>query len=72
MEAAARALKVKLQILRARDPDTIDNAFSAMTKERVEALVVLPSPRFNQNQERILKHAAKNRPPSIYPHSEFR
>jgi ABC transporter substrate binding protein len=32
MEAAARVLGVKLQVLSARDPDTIDNAFVAMTK----------------------------------------
>jgi putative tryptophan/tyrosine transport system substrate-binding protein len=34
IEAAARALGVKLQILTARNANTIDNAFSAMTKER--------------------------------------
>jgi len=71
MEAAARALGVKLQILRARDSNAIDNAFLAMTKERAAAFVVIPNPFFIQNRERILKHAAKNRLPSIYPHNEF-
>jgi putative ABC transport system substrate-binding protein len=70
-EAAARVLGVKLQILTARDPDTIDNAFTAITKERAEALVVGTSPRFFQNRARIVKQAAKQRLPSIYPHIEF-
>ena len=71
MDAAARVLGVKLQVLTARDPETIDNAFMATTKERAEALVLGTSPRFMQNQERILVHAAKNRLPSIYPHDAF-
>jgi putative ABC transport system substrate-binding protein len=66
MEAAARALGVKLQILSARDADTTDNAFVAMTKERAQALVVTPSPRYAQHGERIVKHAAKNRLRAIY------
>jgi putative ABC transport system substrate-binding protein len=64
--AAARALGVKLQDLLARDPDAIDKAFLAMTKERAQALIVTPSPRYFQHRERIVKHAAKNRLPAIY------
>jgi putative ABC transport system substrate-binding protein len=66
MEAAARALGVELQILWARDPNAIDKAFSAMSNERAQALVVIPSARYLQHGERILKHAAKNRLPAIY------
>ena len=71
MEGAARVLGVKLQVLTALDPNAVDNAFSAMIKERAEALVVIPSPRNLQHGEHILKHAAKNRLPSIYPQSSF-
>ena len=70
-EAAARVLGVKLQILIARDPDTIDNAFTAIAKERAEALVVGTSPRFVQNRAHIVKQAAKHRLPAIYPHIEY-
>jgi putative ABC transport system substrate-binding protein len=66
MEAAARVLGVKLQVLSARDPDTIDNAFLAMTKERAQALIVTPHPFYLEHGDRILKHAAKNRLPAIY------
>jgi putative ABC transport system substrate-binding protein len=71
MEAAARALGVRLQILTALDPNGVDQAFSAMSKERAEALVVIPSPRNVQHGERILQHAVKNRLPAIYPQSSF-
>jgi putative ABC transport system substrate-binding protein len=71
MEAAARVLGVKLQLLTARDPDTTDNAFVAMTKERAQALIVAPSPRYLEHGERILKHTAKNRLPAIYFQSIF-
>jgi hypothetical protein len=65
MEAAARVLGVKLQVLKALDPDTIDSAFFAMRRERAEALVEIPDARYVQHRERILKHAAKNRLPSV-------
>ena len=68
MEAAARTLEVKLQILSARDPDTIDGAFLAMSKERAEALVQIPHALYVQHQDRILNHVARNRLPSIYSH----
>jgi putative ABC transport system substrate-binding protein len=66
MEASARALGVKLQILWARDLNSIDNAFLAMAKERAQALIVIPSPRYLRHGERITNHAAKHRLPAIY------
>jgi len=71
MEAAARVLGVKLQVLRALDPDTIDSAFMAMSRERAEALVEIPNARYVQHRERILKHVTKHRLPSIYSHSQY-
>jgi putative ABC transport system substrate-binding protein len=71
MEAAARVLGLKLQVLSAREPDTIDNAFAAMSKERAQALLVDPNPRYIEHRERIVKHAAKNRLPAIYFQSVF-
>jgi ABC-type uncharacterized transport system substrate-binding protein len=69
MEAAARVLGVKLQILKAQDPDEIDNAFTTMANEHAKALIVIPNARYVQHRERILKHAEKNRLPAIYSHS---
>jgi putative tryptophan/tyrosine transport system substrate-binding protein len=66
MDASARTLGVKLQILWARDPNAIDNAFLAMTKEPAQALIVTPSPLSLRHGERIINHAAKHRLPAIY------
>jgi putative ABC transport system substrate-binding protein len=66
LEAVARALGVKLQVLLALDPATIDKAFLAMKTEHAQALIVMPSAHYVQNRERIVKHAAKNRLPAIY------
>lgn len=66
LEAVAQALEVNLQLLLARDPATIDNAFSAMKGEHAQALIVLPSVRYIQHRDRIIKHATKHRLPAIY------
>lgn len=56
VDAAARALGVKLQVLQARDPATIDKAFLAMQAEHAQAFMVIPSARYFQHRERIIKH----------------
>ena len=69
IEAAARMLGVKLQILNARDLTKIDSAFSAMSRERAEALVQIPHALYVQHREHMLEQVAKSRLPSIYSHS---
>jgi putative ABC transport system substrate-binding protein len=66
LEAAGRQLGVKLQVAWAPDPATIDSAFLAMTKERAQALFVIPSVAYIQHRKRIIEHAAKNRLPAMY------
>src|SRR5713226_2511387 len=58
-EAAARALGVRLQTLEARDPQEIDSAFAAMTRERAGALVVLPDAIFGNQRRQIAELATK-------------
>jgi putative ABC transport system substrate-binding protein len=71
MEAAARALGIKLHVLSARDSTAIDKAFSAMSRERPEALIVVPHPRYFQNRQHIINHAAKHRLPAIYSQAVY-
>jgi len=71
MEAAARALGVKLQVLKAQDPNTIDSAFLAMSKERAEALNVITSFRLLKYLDRIRDLATKSRLPSIFYHGTY-
>ncbi len=73
IRAAAQKIGVKLQIVKGRDPDTIDSAFLAMKKERAQAVVVIPSPRYGQYRDHILKRAEEHHLPAIYalgPHVE--
>jgi putative ABC transport system substrate-binding protein len=69
-ETAARALSVHLQLVEARGPEDFDRAFSAMTRERAAAVIVLPSPMFYGEYRRIVDLATKNRLPAIYAFRE--
>ena len=65
-EAAAGALSVELQASGVRDPAGLDRAFSAMTRERAAAVVVLPDAMLHSQKRRIVALAAKSRLPAIY------
>jgi ABC-type uncharacterized transport system substrate-binding protein len=65
-EAAARALGVQLQLVGVRGPDEFDRAFSTMTKERAEALLVFPSPLLYAERRRIVDLVTKHRLPSMF------
>jgi putative ABC transport system substrate-binding protein len=71
-EAAARALGVRLQAVEARDPQEIDRAFGAMTRERAGALVVLQDAIFANQLKQIADLAAKSRLPSMCGIPEFK
>jgi len=66
MELVARAFKVQLQYLNVVDPKTIDTAFGAARKERVDAVLVLTSVTTTTQREKIIDLAIKNRLPAIY------
>ena len=70
-EATARSLSVQLQVVEATAVADFDAAFSAMVKERAEALIVLISPMFNLEQRHIIERAEKHRLPAIYEWKEF-
>ena len=68
-QEAAEALGLKVLPLDIRAADEIEQAFDAMAKEHVEALIVLPQPVTTTNQ-RIVQLAAKNRLPAMYPFAD--
>ncbi len=70
-EVAARALGVQLQLLEVRGPNDFDSAFSAMARERADALITLPSPMLFVEHRRIVDLAAKSRLPAMYQAREF-
>ncbi len=67
LEADARALGVTLQSYLVRNPEELEGAFSAMSKARQEALLVVPSPFFPLHRQRIVDFAAQSRLPAMYP-----
>jgi putative ABC transport system substrate-binding protein len=70
-EVAARSLKVRLQILEARAPTELAAAFSAVTKESADALLLLGDPMFFGERTRIVELAAKNRLPLMGGQTEY-
>jgi ABC-type uncharacterized transport system substrate-binding protein len=66
MDVSARALGVQLQIVEARGPADLDKAFLDISATGARALVVLTTPGFNIEQQRIADLAAKNRLPTVY------
>jgi len=71
MEAAAKALGLKLQSLSVRGLDDFEPAFEAAKRERAQALITTPSPVMNTQRDRIVDFATKNRLPAIYAGPEF-
>jgi putative ABC transport system substrate-binding protein len=69
-EAAARTLGVRLQLVEVRRPDELDRAFSTMTRERFDALIVFPSPMLFGERRRVFALVAKSRLPSMFNNRE--
>lgn len=71
VEAAARGLGVRLQVLGVREPDEFDAAFAAMARERAGAVLGLPDPLTFLHRARLADLAAKHRLPSMNGLSEY-
>jgi ABC-type uncharacterized transport system substrate-binding protein len=71
-EAAARALKIRLQSLNARgsDPD-LEGAFREAVKGRADAVITITNSPLLRNSKRIADLALKNRLPSMYEGSTW-
>ncbi len=65
-EQAARLLKLHLQPVGVETSNELENAFSAMIKERAEALIKLPSAVLTSYRKRIVELAGKSRLPAMY------
>lgn len=69
--SAAQALGLQLQVVEARDPAGLEQAFAAMIRERAGALTVLPDVMLINERKRIVELAAKSKLPAVYPEREF-
>ena len=66
LDASAQALGVQLQIVEAREAADLDGAFLQISAKGARALVVLTTPVFGLERQRIADLAAKNRLPTVY------
>ena len=71
LEVAARSEGLKLLLVPASIPDDIVGAFTAMSKERPDGLIVLPSPMLYSAYGDIAGAAARDRLPAIGAAREF-
>jgi putative ABC transport system substrate-binding protein len=71
LRAAAESLKVRLQVVEARAPGEFAGAFSAATKERAGAIIVLAGSVFFTHRAPLVELAARHRLVAMYTFSEF-
>jgi putative ABC transport system substrate-binding protein len=74
MEAARRSVGqrgIEARFEEVAKPDEIEPAISRLAKERVQGLVVMPSPLFSSERRRIVKLALERRWPVIASRHEF-
>ena len=70
-QAAADALRLKLQSLEVRNPNDFTGATDAILKGRAAAILTNPSPVLNTIRTRVVEFATKNRLPAMYANLQF-
>jgi putative ABC transport system substrate-binding protein len=70
-EAAARAIGQQIAVLSAGSEAEIDRAFVTLAEQRVGALLVLGSPFFTSQRDKIVALTAQYKLPAIYEWREF-
>jgi putative ABC transport system substrate-binding protein len=71
IEAGAGTLSVELRLVEVRGTGDFDRAFSTMTQERADALIVLPSPLLFSERRQIVDLATRHRLPLIAMAKEY-
>jgi len=71
LETVAARSRVTLQTVGVRSADELTEAFSSMTRERAEAVIVVQTPLMYTERNEITKLAMKQRLPSVYGASEY-
>lgn len=70
-DAAARTLGIELLLFRVRQAEEIEGAFQTMSRDRADALLVLPNPLSNVERQQIASRAIVHRLPSMTWTREF-
>jgi len=64
--AAAQILGVAVQTLGVREPDDFDDAFSAMTRDPPDAILMVSDALMSLNRKRVFEFVTEHRLPAIY------
>ena len=67
VEASARAIGLQIQVLNADTTREIDAAFEILGREKLDAVVVGPSPFFNSRRVQMVQLAARYAVPATHP-----
>jgi putative ABC transport system substrate-binding protein len=70
IKSTARSLGLQLQLLEARAPGEFDGSFAAMSRERVEALLVVSDSMFSLHRARLARLVAQHQLPSMHGNRE--
>jgi putative tryptophan/tyrosine transport system substrate-binding protein len=73
MEFAAQSLGVGVHIVAVQEVNEIEieNIFALITRKRVQAFILIPTPTFTYYRKVIVELALKSRLPAIYPHRGY-
>jgi putative tryptophan/tyrosine transport system substrate-binding protein len=70
-QAAAKALGLKIVVMKAVTEADFDGVFGQLAEQKVDALIVSADPLFASRQEQLVAFAARHRLPAIYEWREF-
>jgi putative ABC transport system substrate-binding protein len=71
LETAVRTLHLELPLVKASSPIELEDAFSALVRDRVEALQIGVDPFFGNHVDQLVALATRYKVPTIYPWREF-
>jgi len=71
VEATARSMAIRTRVMGVARPDALEGVFSAVAKDRPDALFVLFDPMMFNHRARIAEFAIKNHLPLMAPHREY-
>jgi putative tryptophan/tyrosine transport system substrate-binding protein len=71
LKAAVRALGVQLTLVKASNEIEMEEAFSVLVRDRVDALQIGVDPLFGNHIDRLVALATRQKVPTIYPWREF-
>lgn len=71
LQAAGQALGVSVQVFSVTKPDAVERQLTAMSRARIEGIVVGPTPVPRTKSKEIVEFAARNRLPAIYAGRDY-